>query len=173
MAGFVMNTEGEYGHLIVQELPEHFFAPSEFNTIYKQWGDRCLYIDGNQVPGSIQMNISWYVNAPDLYPLPYHEEHMHDHGELVGFLGSDPNDKYDLGGVIEIGIGGELHRLTRSSVIYMPPGLKHLPLAILELKRPILHFSVSLNSTYTLTRTVPRETSEAAGADDGGYALGR
>ena len=68
-------------------------------------------------------------------------------------LGSDPDDKYDLGGVIEIGLNGELHRLTRSSVIFMPPGMKHLPLSIIELHRPILHFSVSMNPTYTLTRT--------------------
>ncbi len=153
MADFVLNKEGEYGHLIMQDLPEIFNQPTEFNELYKQWGDRCLFIDGNQVPGSIQMNITWYRNAPDFYPLPRHDEHMHDFGELVGFLGSDPDDKYDLGGVIEIGLNGELHRLTRSSVIFMPPGMKHLPLSIIELHRPILHFSVSMNSTYTLTRT--------------------
>ena len=107
MADFVMNKEGEYGHLIMQDLPEIFNQPTEINELYKQWGDRCLFIDGNQVPGSIQMNISWYRNAPDFYPLPRHDEHMHDFGELVGFIGSDPDDKYDLGGVIEIGLNGE------------------------------------------------------------------
>ena len=86
-----------------------------------------------------------------------HDEHSHDFDELIGFIGSNPDDPYDLGGVIEIGINGELHRLTRSSIIFMPAGMKHLPLSILELRRPILHFSVSMNPTYYAKRTMDEE----------------
>lgn len=157
MAEFVMNRDGLYGGQIVQELTEVFTQPSPFNEVYKQWGDRLLYLDSKVVPGAFQMNTTWYTAAPDLRPLPYHEEHVHDFDELVGFLGSDPADKYDLGGVIEIGINGELHRLTRSSIIFMPAGMKHLPLSILELRRPILHFSVSMNPTYYCKRTQDME----------------
>ena len=153
MADYVMNTEGLYGGQIVQELAEQFTVESPFNELYKKWGNRVLFMDGNVVPGAFQMNVSWYVKAPDLYPLPFHEEHVHDYDELVGFIGSDPENKQDLGGVIEIGINGETHRLTKSSIIFMPAGMKHLPLAILELHRPILHFSVSMNPTYSLRRT--------------------
>lgn len=153
MADYVMNTDGEFGCQIVQELSERFFKPSPINTIYKQWGDRLLFMDSKEVPGAFQMNTSWYIAAPDFHPLPYHDEHSHDFDELVGFLGSNPDDKYDLGGVIEIGINGEMHRLTKSSIIFMPAGMKHLPLSILELHRPILHFSVSMNPTYSLKRT--------------------
>ena len=148
MADYVMNTEGEYGGQIVQELVEKFTKPGGFNDVYKQWGNRVLYIDSGVVPGSFQMNTSWYINAPDFDPLPYHDEHVHDFDELVGFLGSNPEDKTDLGGIIEIGINGEIHRLTKSSIIFMPAGMKHLPLRIVELNRPILHFSVSMNPTY-------------------------
>ena len=153
MEEFVMNTEGKYGGQIVQELSPKFFEPTHFNEIYKQWGDRILYLDSSVVPGAFQMNMTWYTAAPDFRPLPYHEEHTHDFDEIVGFLGSDPSDKYDLGGVIEIGINGEMHRLTKSSIIFMPAGMKHLPLAILELHRPILHFSVSMNPVYYCKRT--------------------
>ena len=155
MSKFVMNTEGKYGGQIVQELTSMFTQPSKFNDIYKQWGDRLLYMDSHVVPGAFQMNTTWYVNAPDFYPLPFHDEHVHDFDELVGFIGSNPEDKYDLGGVIEIGINGELHRLTKSSIIFMPAGMKHLPLSILELHRPILHFSVSMNPTYYAKSTKP------------------
>ena len=37
----------------------------------------------------------------------------------------------------------------------MPAGMKHLPLSILELHRPILHFSVSMNPTYYAKSTKP------------------
>lgn len=154
MEEFVMNTDGKYGSQIVQELVPQFAKPSPFNEIYKKWGNRILYMDSNVVPGAFQMNTTWYVNAPDMRPLPFHEEHVHDFDELVGFIGSNPDDKTDLGGVIEIGINGELHRLTKSSIIFMPAGMKHLPLSILELHRPILHFSVSMNPTYYCKRTM-------------------
>ena len=157
MKEYVMNTEGQFGAQIVQELVPQFTQPGPFNDIYKQWGDRLLYMDSSVVPGAFQMNTSWYINAPDFDPLPYHEEHVHDFDELVGFLGSNPEDKNDLGGVIEIGINGELHRLTKSSIIFMPAGMKHLPLRIVELHRPILHFSVSMNPTYYCKPTATPE----------------
>ena len=37
--------------------------------------------------------------------------------------------------------------------IFIPGGMKHLPLSILELHRPILHFSISMSSQYALKRT--------------------
>ena len=149
---YVMNDEGEFGKYVVQTLRTPQFSP-EFQAIYKQWGRRLLWIDGNTVPGAFQMNMTWYVNAPDMRPLYKHDEHSHDFDELIGFIGSNPDDPYDLGGVIEVGIGGELHRLTKSSIIFMPAGMKHLPLSIISLERPILHFSISMNPEYSYTPT--------------------
>lgn len=153
MSDFVMNTDGEYGKYITQTLqaPERVMS-GEFAEIYKQWGQRLLWMDANVVPGAFQMNTTWYVNAPDMRPLAGHGEHVHDFDELIGFLGSDYTDPYDLGAVIEIGINGELHRLTKSSIIFMPGGLKHLPLSILELHRPVLHFSISMSPYYTIAK---------------------
>ena len=149
---FVMNTGGEYGKYIVQDLQAPPFSPN-FAEIYKQWGQRLLWMDTNVVPGAFQMNMSWYRAAPDMRPLYKHDEHVHDFDEMIGFIGSDPDDPYDLGGEIEIGINGELHRLTKSSIIFMPAGMKHLPLSIIRLERPILHFSISMAPTYSNTET--------------------
>ncbi len=146
---YVMNDEGEYGKYIVQELHEPPLSP-KFKEMYAQWGKRLLWMDTNVVPGAFQMNMTWYHNAPDMRPLYMHDEHSHDYDELIGFIGSNPDDPYDLGGEIEVGINGELHRLTKSSMIFLPAGLKHLPLSIIRLERPILHFSISMNSTYVV-----------------------
>ena len=73
---------------------------------------------------------------------------MHDYDELIGFYGSDPDDPYELGGVIEFSINGEAHRLTRSTMIWLPAGATHNPMRILEVNRPIFHFSVVMNPTY-------------------------
>lgn len=149
---FVYNNEGEYGKYVIQDLKTPAFS-TEFVEFYKTYAKRLLWMDSNVVPGAFQMNISWYMNASDVRPLFKHEEHFHDNDELIGWLGSDPNDPYDLGGIIEVGIGGELHRLTKSSILFMPAGLKHLPLSIIELHRPILHFSISMSGYYGGHRT--------------------
>lgn len=153
---YVMNDEGEYGKYVVSTLRAPFI-PQEFQEIYKQWGRRLLWIDGNVVPGAFQMNLSWYHSAPDMRPLYKHDEHSHDFDELIGFIGSNPEDPEDLGGVIEVGINGELHRLTKSSIIFMPAGMKHLPLSIISLERPILHFSISMNPEYSYKPTNENE----------------
>lgn len=149
---FVMNDEGEFGKYVVQTLKAPTMSPG-FAEIYKQWGNRLLWMDKNVVPGAFQMNMTWYHSAPDFRPLPKHEEHVHEFDELIGFIGSNPEDPYDLGGVIEVGINGELHRLTKSSMIFLPAGMKHLPLSIISLERPILHFSISMNPEYSYTPT--------------------
>ena len=152
MADIVYNTDGKYGQYILQELRAPDFSAG-FAEFYKTYAKRLLWIDSNNVPGAFQMNISWYMNASDCRPLYRHDEHVHDFDEMIGFLGSDPNDPYDLGAEIEMGINGELHRLTKSSVIFMPAGMKHLPLSIIELHRPVLHFSISMNPVYKAIHT--------------------
>ncbi len=159
MADYVMNTDGKYGSYIVQTLQAPKFSPG-FAEFYATYAKRLIWMDTNVVPGSFQMNTSWYMNASDCRPLLRHEEHVHDFDEMIGFLGSNPDDPYDLGAEIEIGINGELHRLTRSSIIFMPAGVKHLPLSIISLQRPVLHFSISMNPTYGLKRTEEEKRTE-------------
>ena len=149
---YVMNNEGRCGKYIVQTLQTPTLSP-EFQAFYKTYASRLLWMDTNVVPGAFQMNMSWYRSAPEMRPLYRHDEHYHDFDEMIGFIGSNPDDPYDLGGEIEIGIDGELHRLTKSSLIFIPGGLKHLPLSIIRLDRPILHFSISMNGVYSNTRT--------------------
>ena len=161
MAEYVMNTDGEYGKFITQTLQ----APAmgeEFKAFYKTYAERLLWMDANVVPGAFQMNTSWYLHVPDSRPLFGHNEHVHTFDEMIGFLGSDHTDPYNLGGVVEIGINGELHRLTKSSIIFMPAGIKHLPLSIIELQRPILHFSISLNPFYGNTKTAGEGAGESS-----------
>ncbi len=153
---YVMNTEGRCGKYIVQTLQTPVLSP-EFQTFYATFAKRLLWMDKNVVPGAFQMNISWYMSASDVRPLFKHDEHFHDYDEMIGFIGSNPEDPYDLGGEVEIGLDGELHRLTKSSVIFVPGGMRHLPLSVLRVDRPILHFGISLNGVYAYTNAASGE----------------
>jgi hypothetical protein len=141
------NKGGEYGKFIVQELqePPNMMDP-EFRKIYEKFSKRILWMDGNVCPGAFQMNTAWYHTAQENGPFP--NVHEHDHDELVGFFGSNPDDPNDLCGVIEFSMEGETHRLTKSTLIFVPGGTKHNPLRLLEVRRPIFHFSVVTNAEY-------------------------
>jgi hypothetical protein len=103
-------------------------------------------MDSQVVPGAFQMNTAWYFNVPERDPI--FTEHSHPYDELIGFYGSDSDDPYNLGGVIEFSVNGEAHKLTRSTMIFLPSGLSHNPMRILEVDKPIFHFSIVMNPDY-------------------------
>jgi hypothetical protein len=141
----VMNNEGEYGIYYVTELKAPDF-PQAFLERYAQFGTRVRWLDSNVVPGAFQINVSWYHHAmPDpIFP----EEHTHPEDEVVAFFGSDSENPEDLGGIVEFTMNGETHRIDKSCMIFVPGGMKHLPLKLVEVRRPILHFSITLSKTY-------------------------
>jgi len=151
-----MNTEGEFGKQIVQDLilPDTHSKP-EIMERYARFGRRIHWIDSNVVPGAFQMNTSWYYK-PTTFMLDgptnaVTTPHNHDVDEILGFYGSNPDDPYDLGGEIILYINGEKHTLTKSSLVFLPSGMEHLPLIVTKVDRPILHFSIVMEDTYRYT----------------------
>ncbi|MDR0489619.1 MAG: hypothetical protein LBH28_00015 [Oscillospiraceae bacterium] len=147
------NKGGEFGKYYVQELqePPNMMDP-DFRKIYEKFSKRILWIDGNVCPGAFQMNTAWYFAVPERDPI--FAEHSHGYSELIGFYGSNPDDPYELGGVIEFTIGGEAHRLTRTSLMFVPSDIPHNPMRILEVNKPIFHFSVVMNPEYAEAKAV-------------------
>jgi hypothetical protein len=145
------NESGTYAANIVQGTAGGPVLEGDFKRIYENFSNRIVWIDGNVVPGAFQMNTAWYYAVPERDPI--FMEHSHDSDELIGFFGSDPDNKEDLGGEIEFSIDGEPHLLTKSSIIFVPAGLAHNPMRILRVDRPIFHFSVVTNRIYDGTAT--------------------
>jgi hypothetical protein len=74
--------------------------------------------------------------------------HVHDFGEVVTFFGSNPEDPTDLGGEIEFWLEDEKHTITKSCVIFVPPGIRHCPLILKRLGRPVFHFATATDRNY-------------------------
>ena len=85
MADYVMNTDGKYGSYIVQTLQAPQFSPG-FAEFYATYAKRLLWMDNKVVPGAFQMNTAWYLSASDVRPLLKHDEHVHEHDEMIAFL---------------------------------------------------------------------------------------
>lgn len=141
----VKNSEGMYGKYYVTDLKAPRFPP-EFLERYKQFGTRILWLDQNVVPGAFQINTSWYHHA---MPEPiFAPEHVHPNDEVVGFFGSDPDRPEELNGEVEFTMEGETHLLTKSTMIFIPGGVRHLPLKLTRVDKPIFHFSICLSGAY-------------------------
>lgn len=138
-----MNTD----KYVVQELktPENMYSP-EFAEIYKSFSNRILWMDKNNVEGAFQMNTAWYYAVPPQDPI--FPVHSHGEGEIIGFFSNDPENPYELGAEIWFGIDGEMHKLTKSTLMYIPPNLPHGPMSIKSVDRPVFHFSTVTGGEY-------------------------
>ena len=135
-----------YDNYLVQELKCPVTGPPEFVEMYQRFAKRILWIDGSVVPGAFQMNTAWYYRVSERSPV--FPEHVHEEDELIGFFGSNPEDPYALNGEIEVAIQGETFLLTKSTLLFLPGNVPHMPMRILRVDRPIFHFSILMGQTY-------------------------
>jgi len=137
-------TESKYGNHIVTELkiPE---SKQKIAAFYSQYARRILWLDDDVVEGAFHMNTSWFLKASTTTE---NVPHTHDTDEIIGFFGSDPQNPYDLGGEVEIWLEDEKHLLTKSCLIFVPKGMKHCPLILNRVDRPIFHFTIVAGGQY-------------------------
>lgn len=134
----------KYGKYIVKDLvmPQQF--SQEFNQRYLTYARRVLWLDENLLPGTFPFNISWYLKPKDAVP----ESHVHDADEILGFAGCDPEDPHNLNGEIEFWIEDEQFTLTRTCLIFIPRNIRHSPLLIKRVDKPIFHIMCVMGGTY-------------------------
>ena len=135
----------KHAKYIVTDLKAPAFNP-EFNERYKTFAKRILWMDDNVVPGSFQMNCSWYCK-PNSSHLGA-GSHQHKESEIIGFFSGDTDKPYDLGAEIEFWMEDEKFMITRSCMIFVPPNMSHCPLILHRVDRPVFHFSVVTGGIY-------------------------
>jgi hypothetical protein len=124
------------------QIPE---SKQKIAAQYAKYATRVLWLDDKVVEGAFHMNCAWYLHpAQTLEDTP----HTHDTDEIIGFFGSDPQKPNDLGGEIEFWMEDEKYTLTKSTLIFVPSGLKHCPLVIKKVDRPIFHFTTVTGGQY-------------------------
>ncbi len=108
---------------------------------------RLLDLDG--VKGAHYIDFVWLWKGTEKGP--NHPEHSHDWPEIFGFVGTKgQKDPYNLGGEIELYVGGEKNLLTKSCLIYVPPNVKHCPMQFNRIDSPVLVFTIGTAQKYTL-----------------------
>ncbi len=136
--------ESKYRQYILTDLKSHM-SP-EALARYNEWATKLLWIDDKAVPGAFQMNTAWYRKAHLKSP----PAHWHDVPEILGFFGSDPENPHELNGEIEFWIEDEKFIFTKSTMVFMPPNVKHCPLILHRIDRPVFHFTTVTAGTYEI-----------------------
>jgi hypothetical protein len=112
---------------------------------YADRATRILWLEDEIMKGAFSVICSWYWKATEKEGSP---SHVHDFDEVIGFLGSDPQNPGDLGGEVEFWLEDEKYLLTKSCLILAPAGLRHCPLRVTRVDRPILFLAISLTGKY-------------------------
>ena len=112
---------------------------------YNKRATRILWLEDEIIEGAFSVICSWYWKATETEGTP---AHTHDFDEVIGFIGSDPENPHDLGGEVEFWLEDEKYILTKSCLIFAPKGLRHCPLRVIKVVRPILFLAVSMTGRY-------------------------
>lgn len=132
--------DSKYGKYVITEINVN---PPEIAK-HKECAVRVLWMDSNVIEGAFQMSCTWFI-AP---AIQLSESHVHDSDEIVGFFGGNPQDPHNLGGEVEIWLENEQFMLTKSTLIFIPKGVRHCPLIIHRADSPIFHISTLTEGEY-------------------------
>lgn len=150
--------ESKYGKYIISEL-KHPAEEAPWNPPVTDArsgkGGRVMFLDSNNVPGAFYMECVWIMPRPQLTEAEVEAAkkrgpgpHTHDYDEVIAFFGTDIKDPYDLGAEVELWLGDEKHIINKTSLVFIPAGLKHAPLIFLRVDRPVFHYTTGPGKTY-------------------------
>ena len=140
--------EAKYGKYIITEAKPDLKRPSyrsDAAEIAAGNHTRLLYLDDEVIKGAFYVECVWYWKESEQ---PIVRAHTHAFDEVIAFLGTNREDPQELCGEVELWLGDEKHILTKSCLLFVPKGMKHCPLIIRRVDRPIFHFTTGPGGRY-------------------------
>jgi hypothetical protein len=141
--------QGDYGKYFITDTPRHPDHPqSRDRDSDIPWCDS-LYISNEldgKVPGAFYLETCMVLRTGSTKDLE--EAHTHPFDEYLVFLGTDPDDHFDLHGEVELWVGDEKRMLTKSCAVFIPAGMPHCPLIVHRVDRPFIFFTTGNGFQY-------------------------
>ncbi|HSW58228.1 MAG TPA: hypothetical protein VLH15_07490 [Dehalococcoidales bacterium] len=100
-----------------------------------------LGLSDKVLTGAFIVNCCWMFAAEDP---GYMAAHTHPYDEVIGFVGTNTENVNDLGAEAEMWMDNEKYTVSQSCIMYIPKGLKHCPLTVRNIVRPVFHFDIQL-----------------------------
>lgn len=120
-----------------------------------------LTVNENILPGFFSVDCSWIWNGASEKPAGKTHSHVYD--EVIGFIGSNRQDPYNLGGEIRIWLDGREEVLDRTCLIFVPAGTEHFPVVFKRIDTPVFFVSIApLNKKSTQDKTAHEVSAQRA-----------
>jgi hypothetical protein len=81
-------------------------------------------------------------------PISFDDPHSHDFQEMLCFIGGNPRDITDFGAKIEVTLGNEKYIVDQPAVISIPAGVRHCPIVVKKVEKPIVFLEISLSLVW-------------------------
>jgi mannose-6-phosphate isomerase-like protein (cupin superfamily) len=141
----------KYGkYFVTQPKADEKLAPWRQNYSYakdNRLRTKIALVDSEVIEGAFHTSAVWLwpregteTDSP--------EPHTHPFSEVLAFLGTNPDDVSDLGGEIEVWLEDEKFTMTKSFIVFIPAGMKHCPIYLRRIDRPILHYIATNSGVY-------------------------
>jgi hypothetical protein len=138
-------------YIITDYRKPHEVKKAWASTYLDKEETRILYMGDDVLKGSFYVSAGWFWPAmmnrsPDEGAS---KPHSHPYDEVLGLIGTNPDDPHDLGGEAEFTLEGEKHIVTKSCLLYLPAGMEHGPFKQTKMVRPIFQFDCGNTGTHT------------------------
>jgi len=139
--------EFKHGKYIVTQPKHNIVVPPWGGSLSPETSTRVMYLDSDVIKGAFYVECVWFWPT-DKEDKGSPEPHTHDYDEVLAFFGTSRDDLSDLGAIIELWIAGERNLMNQSFLAFIPAGVVHNPLKILEITRPVFHFATGQGKSY-------------------------
>ena len=166
--------ESKYGKYICTELKKDIALPGyragERDMLgqgevdgRRRFMEHVFWLDSEVIPGAFYAEAVWFwpQAREGMPPLPVREitpeeaeknpvlaPHTHPFPELLSYFGTNVDDPSDLGGVVEFWLEDEKYLFEKSFVVYIPENVRHCPLRMHRIDRPMFHFTMGPGQMY-------------------------
>lgn len=161
--------EGKYGKYIVTEFYDKFELPAErawekaimgrglLNGKRRQM-EHMVWLDHNVIPGAFYAEAVWFWPALTQKPQVIHPEqmkdspgippHVHPFPEFLSYYGTDIEHPDELYADVEFWMEDEKYVFNKSFIVYIPANVKHCPIRMHNMTKPIFHFTMGTGRDY-------------------------
>ena len=129
------------------KLPQYRTGALKAQKRPPEQSTRVMWLDNEVIPGAFYTECVWFLPGMGSEQATV-GTHEHSFDEIIAFFGTNYEDLHDLGGEIELWLEDEKIIMTRSFLAFVPAGMKHCPLIIRRVDRPIFHFTVGPGKEY-------------------------
>ena len=129
-------------------LSSHRIKPEEAQSGPRSLPTPVMWLDDKIIPGAFYSEAVW------IWPECASERsvakaHTHPFDEIITFFGTNWEVPYDLCGEVELWLEDEKFVMTKNFLAFIPAGMKHCPLIVRRVDRPIFHFNVGSGAQYS------------------------